>query len=134
MTRNKRQPIHPALKLYSGFKPTTPDVIVRKYFEDVFPTEIEKPCGILEWCPYGALVEAFPLHGEGEYKHKPLADPSPCAVFGHDCPAFYVAEPFSDPDAIADNCVCDECRAALDAENLSGSDEASEEPTAGSDT
>lgn len=121
MTKKKRQqrkkngPLHPMLKMYSGFKPTTPDVIVRQYFDKVFPTEIEKPCGILQWCPYGPLVEEFPLHGEGEYRCAPLAEPSSCAVFGHDCPAFYVAEPFSDPDAVAENCLCDECRAKRNA-------------------
>lgn len=41
-----------------------------------------RPCHELGYCPYGAMVEAFPLvHGKFS-----------CAVFGHDCPMYYNAE------------------------------------------
>jgi len=50
--------------------------------------EIEKPCLKLGWCPYGPLVEDFPL------KEKP--DDSSCGIFGHDCPVFTMAEGFVD--------------------------------------
>ena len=41
-----------------------------------------KPCHKLGYCPYGAMVESFPLvHGEFS-----------CRVFGHDCPMYYNAE------------------------------------------
>lgn len=47
-----------------------------------------KPCKIMEFCPYGALVEMFPLQ-------KPRNEMS-CSEFGHDCPVFYLAEIFID--------------------------------------
>lgn len=152
--------IDPWLKVLAGFSPETEDDEVREYFEEEFPAEIEKPCGILRWCPYGPLVEDFPLHPEAEayaiehgkyvrwdptphgkrpdgtpypgrwvkcgpddegaqpdlnYADGKVDEPRSCAIFGHDCPVFHVAEPFADPDAVADNCLCDECRAKRDA-------------------
>lgn len=119
MTQNNEAPISPMLKMYAGFSPETEDDEIRDYFKEGFPTEIEKPCGILGWCPYGPLVEDFPLHGQmhgdAEFGRQPLATPSSCMVFGHDCPVFYVAEPFADLDAVAENCLCDECRAKREA-------------------
>jgi len=47
-----------------------------------------KPCWEIKYCPYGPLVEAFPL---AENRH----DKS-CRIFGHDCPVFYVAEPLTE--------------------------------------
>jgi hypothetical protein len=48
-----------------------------------------KPCWELKYCPYGPLVEDFPL------KHP--ADPErSCRIFGHDCPVFSVAEPLTE--------------------------------------
>ena len=49
--------------------------------------KVFKPCWKLGWCPYGPLVEQFPL--------KDNSDKS-CSVFGHDCPVFYTAESFVD--------------------------------------
>ncbi len=46
----------------------------------------EKPCKKLGWCPYGQLVEAFPLE-DHEIS---------CKIFGHDCPMFYHAEGVSE--------------------------------------
>lgn len=46
--------------------------------------EKEKPCKKLGWCPYGVLVERFPLKEE--------CDEESCRVFGHDCPVFTCAE------------------------------------------
>jgi len=48
--------------------------------------KIDKPCKKLGYCPYGPLVEQFPLAEDD--------DPDRCAVFGHVCPVFSVAEPF----------------------------------------
>lgn len=48
--------------------------------------EIVKPCQICCFCPYGQLVEEFPIS-------KKRSDYS-CEVFGHDCPVYYHAEPF----------------------------------------
>lgn len=50
--------------------------------------KIDKPCYKLKYCPYGPLVEKFPLREEG--------DKMGCGVFGHQCPVFSVAEAFED--------------------------------------
>ena len=47
-----------------------------------------KPCKILSWCPYGALVEDFWSRME--------ESECTCRVFDHDCPVFYVAEDFNE--------------------------------------
>jgi hypothetical protein len=47
-----------------------------------------KPCWELKYCPYGPLVEQFPLPIED--------DPRSCRIFGHECPVFSVAEPFTE--------------------------------------
>ena len=52
------------------------------------PFKIEKPCHTAGYCPFGQLVEAFTLKLE--------RDEVSCTVFGHDCPAFYCSEPFSE--------------------------------------
>lgn len=48
--------------------------------------ELTKPCEILEYCPYGPLVEEFPLLD--------TPDDMSCRIFGHQCPVFYTAEGF----------------------------------------
>lgn len=47
-----------------------------------------KPCWELKYCPYGPLVEYFPLRRE--------RDERSCRIFGHDCPVFFVAEPLTE--------------------------------------
>lgn len=47
-----------------------------------------KPCWEIKYCPYGPLVEEFPL------KQNP--DEKSCRIFGHDCPVFYGAEPLTE--------------------------------------
>lgn len=47
-----------------------------------------KPCWELKYCPYGPLVEDFPLAEDRTDKS--------CRIFGHDCPVFYSAEPFTE--------------------------------------
>lgn len=47
-----------------------------------------KPCWELKYCPYGPLVEEFPLKEE--------TDDQSCRIFGHDCPVFTVAEPLTE--------------------------------------
>jgi hypothetical protein len=47
-----------------------------------------KPCWEIKYCPYGPLVEEFPLKKE--------RDSQSCRIFGHDCPVFYVSEPFTE--------------------------------------
>ncbi len=47
-----------------------------------------KPCWILDWCPYGALVEDFLMRStDSKYT---------CNVFDHDCPVFYLCEKFTE--------------------------------------
>lgn len=52
------------------------------------PKAVCKPCWELKYCPYGPLVEDFPLPEE--------ADERSCRIFGHECPVFTVAEPFTE--------------------------------------
>ncbi len=47
-----------------------------------------KPCWELKYCPYGPLVEDFPL--------RPEPDEKSCRIFGHDCPVFSMAEPLTE--------------------------------------
>jgi hypothetical protein len=47
-----------------------------------------KPCHGIGYCPYGKLVEEFPLLvKKSKYS---------CKVFGHNCPVFYHAEPMAE--------------------------------------
>ena len=45
--------------------------------------EVSKPCHQLGYCPYGPLVENFPLDKNSTLR---------CEVFGHDCPVYSCAE------------------------------------------
>jgi len=47
-----------------------------------------KPCWEIKYCPYGPLVEDFPI--------AELSDEKRCLIFGHQCPVFSVAEPFTE--------------------------------------
>lgn len=47
-----------------------------------------KPCWEIRYCPYGPLVEQFPLADEGDSRG--------CRIFGHVCPVFQVAEPLTE--------------------------------------
>lgn len=111
---NRKSKIQPLLKLLSGFAPDAPDKEVREYWEEEFPAEIEKPCGVLLWCPYGPLVEDFPFDGMEDEERIPQIEPESCEVFGHHCPAFYVAEPFMDPEAAVNHCLCEDCRRRME--------------------
>jgi len=51
---------------------------------------IVKPCHMTGFCPYGQLVEAFPLRENRDYFS--------CNLFGHDCPVFYHAESVTEND------------------------------------
>jgi hypothetical protein len=81
------------------------DDALREYREKVFPPMIEKPCGVLSWCPYGPLVEGFPLDEADIDESTVLRSPERCMVFGHYCPAFFTAEPFADLEAMARNLI-----------------------------
>jgi len=43
-----------------------------------------RPCLTLDYCPYGVLIEQFPLATPGDQRG--------CEIFGHICPAIVVAE------------------------------------------
>lgn len=59
--------IQPWLKAYLGFKEDTPDSVVKKEWKR--RTEhVCKPCWELKYCPYGPLVEQFPLHEDESVK------------------------------------------------------------------
>jgi len=81
-----------------------------------------KPCWELKYCPYGILVEEFPLRTDRDDKS--------CKIFGHDCPVFHVAEPFSETRELRninrkisrstqfkvlkrDNQICQECEKSV---------------------
>jgi hypothetical protein len=53
------------------------------------PKALCKPCWELKYCPYGVLVEGFPI------PHDP-SNPKGCRIFGHECPVFHVAESVSE--------------------------------------
>jgi len=77
-----------------------PDKAIKRQKDGLFKNFLEKvnwkkkvpalckPCWELKYCPYGPLVEDFPLKQERDSKS--------CIIFGHDCPVFYVAEPFTE--------------------------------------
>jgi len=52
--------ISPLIKVLLGFKRDTDDEVVRKWWEKRIKS-ICKPCWELKYCPYGPLVEEFPL-------------------------------------------------------------------------
>jgi hypothetical protein len=47
-----------------------------------------KPCWELKYCPYGSLVEEFPLPETDTHRS--------CRIFGHECPVFSVGEPLTE--------------------------------------
>ena len=51
---------------------------------EVMHPVLEHPCVKLDYCPYGAVVELYPLLENRGNKS--------CQVFGHDCPVHYLAE------------------------------------------
>lgn len=47
-----------------------------------------KPCLLLMFCPYGKLIEEYPISDNEKT----------CEVLGHDCPVFYHASYFVEGD------------------------------------
>lgn len=47
-----------------------------------------KPCWEIKYCPYGPLIEEFPIIDEDDNKR--------CIIYGHICPVYRVAEPFTE--------------------------------------
>jgi len=59
--------------------------------KEVIHPDIEKPCIKLGYCPYGQLIEEFPL----SHPHTKLSccfENGAITQFGHDCPVHYHAE------------------------------------------
>jgi len=86
-----------------------------------------KPCWELKYCPYGIVVENFPL--------RKTSDAKSCRIFGHDCPVFSVAEPFTETKELRnisrsiprstqfkvlkrENGICSECGQAVKDEDI----------------
>ena len=69
----------------------------KKYTTDRIKIE---PCNQLGYCPYGYLVEFFPLEERDEYS---------CKIFGHDCPVYYLAEGFMDEEESPRDCSKEVC-------------------------
>ncbi len=63
-----------------------------QWFEKIDTTRrvkaVCKPCWEIKYCPYGPLVEQFP-HADEEDERR-------CRIFGHQCPVFHIAEPFTE--------------------------------------
>jgi hypothetical protein len=58
-TRYAKEPMDPFIKYRLGFRPDTPDMVVKR--EWLRRTKnVCKPCWELKYCPYGPLVEQFP--------------------------------------------------------------------------
>ena len=52
------------------------------------PVKFDKPCHSCGYCPFGSVVEMFPVtRKRTNYS---------CTVFGHNCPVFYMAEPMAE--------------------------------------
>lgn len=51
-------------------------------------SSFSKPCKKLDYCPYGILVEGFPVN----VSNNDIA----CERYGHDCPAFHVCSGFAE--------------------------------------
>ncbi len=74
--------------------------------EVVVEVDIEHPCNTLKYCPYGQLVEEFPLDRNGDLN---------CGVFGHHCPVHYHMEEIKESLSAKDE--ANEERLALIAED-----------------
>jgi len=51
---------------------------------EIIDQNAKKPCHRLGWCPYGKLVEEYPIREQ-------ISDYT-CKVFHHDCPIYYQVE------------------------------------------
>jgi len=58
-----------------------------------------KPCRILRFCPYGSIVENYPIVETFPLPRKD--EPESCSVFGHQCPVFFHAGPLVDEGEVS---------------------------------
>jgi hypothetical protein len=61
--------VSPGVKRYLGFKDDTPDEVVAKEWQRR-TKHVCKPCWELNYCPYGPLVEKFPLYETRQEKEE----------------------------------------------------------------
>lgn len=54
--------------------------------------KIVKPCRLCGYCPYGQSAKKYKIDNSN----------GSCKVYGHQCPAFYQAEPFIDEGEVSD--------------------------------
>lgn len=59
----------------------------KKRLKDTKIRAICKPCWELNYCPYGSVIEKFPVSDDYDFS---------CRIFGHECPVFSIAEPFTE--------------------------------------
>ena len=86
LKKTKKESWRRYLQKASWFVAKTNSTPTRDFHTWKIEKQKEKPCLKVGFCPYGQLVESFPLE-HGEFS---------CTVFGHDCPVYYCAEPLSE--------------------------------------
>ena len=131
----KKELLKEAIKYAKSHKPTKDEIKAKKDWNKRIK-HVCKPCWELKYCPYGPLVEQFPLLGlilkeaieHNEFLKKQLAKGAytgwrkkslskevkefnpkdypikhskedlekSCSIFGHQCPVFFVNEPFTE--------------------------------------
>lgn len=89
----------------------------KKRSRQTYISAICKPCWEINYCPYGEMIETFPVSTDKDFG---------CRIFGHICPVYLVAEPFTETKVMRnitrniplvtklkvmrrDNCVCALC-------------------------
>jgi len=105
--------IDPVIKKELGFNPNDDDDTILNLWKDNVSIAC-KPCWELKYCPYGPLVEDFPVFPltkeegiECDFGPEDLDEcvetlpPQEildcyCKKFGHICPVFFVKEPFTE--------------------------------------
>jgi hypothetical protein len=113
----KNTEIDDLLKITLGFDKKTPTIEIEKKLKGCIKRYC-KPCWELHYCPYGPLIEDFPLlphviEKEIEYNHfidciynkklpKYITEMS-CIRFGHICPVFSCGEPITKSKQIINN-------------------------------
>jgi len=89
--------INSYIKALLGFNPDASDEEVREEWNKR-TRNVCKPCWELKYCPYGPLVEDFPLPSSEQLSENDLE--KRCSIFGHLCPVFFVNEPFTETKSL----------------------------------
>jgi hypothetical protein len=91
---NSSNQIPEAVKTKLGYDPSISDDDLLKDWKQRI-SFVCKPCWELKYCPYGYLVEQFPLLPEDPTIPDIIRD-SECKNFGHICPVIYAQESFTE--------------------------------------